>query len=436
MSVKGYTSQEKLDRLSSQYATVERVREKQYGLSTVAHMYVYAVGTDAVEADSTTSTIVATAHDAKAGDVIRFTSGDLSGQEVKVDSVSDDAIVLGEELAEAPAAADTFQILRHKYPLVAADGSISVTVDPTGLATEAKQDDQIDLLTDIETALDGVETLLTSIAGEDFATETTLAAAAASLSSIAAEDFATQTTLAAVLAKIIAAPATEAKQDTGITALQAIQAAVELLDNAVSGNELQVDIVSSALPSGAATEAKQDTGIGHLANIVTAVQVMDDWDSNDRAKVSPIAGQDGVEGGSGTVSALTQRVVLATDVALPTGSNTIGAVNVNQLTVVDQIDTTPLLAGSSINGSGGAFVAAVATLAATVKAIQCLDTTGKFIGIYVGAPASEVLQAIIPPGADGAILPLSIASGARVSLRSMETAGGTASDFFAINFLG
>lgn len=58
--------------------------------------------------------------------------------------------------------------------------------------------------------------------------------------------------------------------------------------------------------------------------IQTAVQIMDDWDESDRAKVNPIAGQAGVQGGSGTVSALTQRVVLATDVALPAGTNAVG----------------------------------------------------------------------------------------------------------------
>jgi len=59
---------------------------------------------------------------------------------------------------------------------------------------------------------------------------------------------------------------------------------------------------------------------------VTALQIMDDWDESDRAKVNPIAGQAGVQGGSGTVTALTQRVVLATDVALPAGTNAIGKI--------------------------------------------------------------------------------------------------------------
>lgn len=61
--------------------------------------------------------------------------------------------------------------------------------------------------------------------------------------------------------------ATEAKQDTQITHLAAIETAVEILDNAISGNEMQVDVVSSALPSGAATSANQTTIIGHVDGI-------------------------------------------------------------------------------------------------------------------------------------------------------------------------
>jgi hypothetical protein len=47
----------------------------------------------------------------------------------------------------------------------------------------------------------------------------------------------------------------EAKADISNTHLSAIQTAVEILDNAVSGTELQVDVVTSGLPTGASTEA-------------------------------------------------------------------------------------------------------------------------------------------------------------------------------------
>lgn len=68
-------------------------------------------------------------------------------------------------------------------------------------------------------------------------------------------------------------------------------------------------------------------GGGNLAAAKTALEIIDDWDETDRAKVNPIAGQAGVQGGSGTVSANTQRVVLATDVALPAGNSNIGDVD-------------------------------------------------------------------------------------------------------------
>ena len=63
---------------------------------------------------------------------------------------------------------------------------------------------------------------------------------------------------------------------------------------------------------------------GNLAGAATSLAIIDDWDETDRAKVNIIAGQVGAQGGSGVVTALTQRVVLATDVTLPaapTGSS-------------------------------------------------------------------------------------------------------------------
>jgi hypothetical protein len=76
--------------------------------------------------------------------------------------------------------------------------------------------------------------------------------------------------------------------------LAAIQTAVELIDNMISGSEAQVDVVTSALPSGAATEST-------LADIKTAVQLIDNMISGSEAQVDVVA-------------------------SLPAGTNTIGAV--------------------------------------------------------------------------------------------------------------
>ena len=60
-----------------------------------------------------------------------------------------------------------------------------------------------------------------------------------------------------------------------LTAVEAIQTAVEILDNVVSGTEAQVDIVSSALPTGASTAANQSTIITAVEAIQAAVEIID-----------------------------------------------------------------------------------------------------------------------------------------------------------------
>ncbi len=82
------------------------------------------------------------------------------------------------------------------------------------------------LLSDIESAVDGLE---------------------GSFTTLNAKDFATQTTLAAVLAKIIAAPATEAKQDTIITALGTIDGHVDGLETAVAASNTKLDTLHADL---------------------------------------------------------------------------------------------------------------------------------------------------------------------------------------------
>lgn len=91
----------------------------------------------------------------------------------------------------------------------------------------------------------------------------------------------------------------------------------------VASNQSAVPVSAASLPlpTGAATLAEQQTQTASLS-------VLDDWDETNRAAVNVIAGQVGVAGGSGVDSALTQRVSLATNVALPAGTNNIGDVDV------------------------------------------------------------------------------------------------------------
>jgi len=123
---------------------------------------------------------------------------------------------------------------------------------------------------------------------------------------------------------------TVAMMEVAADTLQPVQGTVAdgLLVNLGSNND--VTVTSGSITANAGTNLNTSTlaleAGGNLAGAATSLAIIDDWDESDRAKVNPIVGQAGVQGGSGTVSALTQRVVLATDVALPTGSNVIGAV--------------------------------------------------------------------------------------------------------------
>jgi len=105
------------------------------------------------------------------------------------------------------------------------------------------------------------------------------------------------------------------------------------------------------------------------------------------------------------------------------------------LDVVDQIDSTPLLDVSLTNIPASASLPQeiVASLAADCKKILVVDDIGEFIGIYTGAAAAEVLEAVMPLG--GGEVKLEVALGTRISLRHMKNTAITA-DFIAINFLG
>jgi hypothetical protein len=109
------------------------VAQNQNGLAVAASLYVYEVGTDAVDAGSTASVIVAAGIGSVVhkGDLIRFTSGALSGIEASVVDTSANSVTLSEDLTVAPVALDAFKILRYIHPVVSNAGAISLTVTPS-----------------------------------------------------------------------------------------------------------------------------------------------------------------------------------------------------------------------------------------------------------------------------------------------------------------
>ncbi len=92
----------------------------------------------------------------------------------------------------------------------------------------------------------------------------------------------------------------------------------------------------------------------NTAAIQAAVEIMDDWDESNRAKVNPIAGQAGVQGGTGTDTVLTQRVSLATNVALPAGTNAIGKLAANDGVDIGDVDVKSQIPGTGATNLGKA----------------------------------------------------------------------------------
>jgi hypothetical protein len=122
--------------------------------------------------------------------------------------------------------------------------------------------------------------------------------------------------------------------------------------------------------------------------------------------------------------------------ALPSGSNTIGKVDVNNLSVIDLLDANILdTSSTNIAGSASSPTQVVASTAAATKKLQLLDTTGAFIGLYTGAAASEVLQLVIGPGSDQTIQH-AIPAATRISLKRLDSTTAISSGIVAINFIG
>jgi hypothetical protein len=179
----------------------------------------------------------------------------------------------------------------------------TVTVNATSLDIRALTNSDVvtaELSAVDNAVLDSIDTATTGILADTAAMDTNLATVAGAVSG-------TEMQVDVVSSALPSGAATAANQSTANSALSAIQTAVELLDNTVSGSELQVDIVSSALPSGAATAANQSTANTALSAIQTAVELLDNAVSGSELQVDVVG-------------------------ALPTGSNTIGDVTVSQIT--------------------------------------------------------------------------------------------------------
>jgi hypothetical protein len=144
------------------------------------------------------------------------------------------------------------------------------------------------------------------------ATEATLAALDAKVTTVDTDNVTVVSSALPTGAATAANQQTDALTDTQLRATP-VPVSGPLTDTELRATAVPVSAASLPLPTGASTETT-------LAAIKTAVEILDDWDESDRAKVNPIAGQVGVQGGAGAVTALTQRVAIATDANAVQGS--------------------------------------------------------------------------------------------------------------------
>lgn len=148
---------------------------------------------------------------------------------------------------------------------------------------------------------------------------------------------------------------------------------------------------------------------------VVALQIIDDWDESDRCKVNPIVGSAGVAGGSGVVGATTQRVVLATDVALPTGSNVIGGVT--QSGTWNVVCTNAgTFAVQAVCTNAGTFV--VQENGAALTALQLIDDG---IATVASAITTKGMAAVGTDGTNARIIKTDTSGELQVDVLTMPT---------------
>ena len=274
------------------------------------------------------------------------------------------------------------------YPLaVDADGQLQVDIVsssplPTGAATEAKQDTMITDLTNIETY---TNTIQGAVSGTEMQVDV-VASLPAGSNNIGDVD---------VLSSALpTGAATEAKQDTIETTLTAIETDANTIAGAVSGSEMQVDVITSALPTGAATSALQSSSEAILTTI---------------------------DADTGSLAGCVSGTELQVDIV--SGSVTV----TNSMTPVDFLDAGVFDAstGTNIPSTGSATLV---TLAADCKEIEVVDDIGEYMSLRVGG----AVKAYLPLG--GGRVKCHLSTGNAVTLYS-ETGTTINSGKIAMNFL-
>ena len=248
-----------------------------------------------------------------------------------------------------------------------------------------------------------------------------LALEAGNLATIAGAVAGTEMQVDVVSSALPTGAATSANQATANASLGSIATDASTLAGAVALGQVQTDVVSSALPTGAATSSNQTTANAALAAIQTAVQILDNVVAGTEAQVDVVAPLPAGTNNIGDVDIAS---------ALPAGSNTIGSVSpVSKTTGGATPYYTNVGTLANVKASAGQIY--------TINAVN-LTTAPVYLQVFNLAAASVTLgttaptqQFAIPSSGDtngaGFVLsiPVGLAFGTAISMAITTTAGGS-----------
>ena len=179
----------------------------------------------------------------------------------------------------------------------------------------------------------------------------------------------------------------------------AIKTATETVDNAIAGSEMQVDVVTSSLPTGAATAANQATAIGHLADVAGNLIDVEGVLTTIDADTSALAG---------AVSGTEVQVDVVTLPAIPAGTNNIGDVDIASIAAGDHnignvdvatVPADPFGANADAAATAGSAGSIQAKLRLVTSQLDAIKTALETIDNAVGGSELQVdIVGAIPAG--------------------------------------
>lgn len=186
-----------------------------------------------------------------------------------------------------------------------------------------------------------------------------------------------------------------------------------------ANGELQVDVLSSALPSGASTEAT-------LGSVKTAVELIDDGVATTGSAV-PAKGMQ-VTGTDGTNA---RALKTDTDGELQVDAKQSGTWTVQPGNTANTTAWLTTQAGrsvvarlrndySSVNVTTSAYVQLTASTASAITKLEIFDSSGSVLVLATGAAASEIDLLYIMPGGNG-MVEVTVAASTRLSIKAIDT---------------